>query len=173
MVEILKHRPPTGPQATDSPVPLNKLLGISMFCFFCDQNFCFLLPLWKKTLFRFVFDWNTKTNKKGYKYFDIEKDFFKTFDQIFFCFLFFVFVWELFNSSKQNLLSTMNLLLSNWLNSMVVRLDISKKIFLQTFTFFHSDPRRFSNNYFHFVQIFVVFKTITSFWSTSFGKHLL
>ena len=44
------------------------------------------------------------------KYFNIEKDFLKTFNQFFFRFSFFVFVWERFVSSKQNLPNTMNLI---------------------------------------------------------------
>ena len=100
--------------------------------FFCDQTVRFLLPLWKKTLFRFVFVWNTKTKKK-FLSISISKKIFLKLLINFFSFL--VFVWERFVSSKQNLPNTMNLMLSNCLNSMVVRLYISSN-FLKTNLYF-------------------------------------
>ena len=85
-----------------------------------------------------------KQNKNVSKYFDIEKIFLKLLTNFFLRFSFFVFVWERFVSSKQNLPNTTNLILSNWLNSMVVRLDISSNFFKnKPLLLFRSNPRRF------------------------------
>ena len=54
------------------------------------------------------------------------------------------------------------ILISNWLQSMVVRLDISyTKFFVKHLLLFRSDPHLILNNYFRLVSIFF------------FGNHLL
>ena len=118
-------------------------LGMSMFRFFVIEQFVFYCPSEKKLCFvSFLFEIQKPKNVS--KYFDIEKDFFKTFNQFFFRFSLFVFVWERFVSSKQNFPNTTNLILSNWLNSMVVRLDISSNFFKnKPLLLFRSNPRRF------------------------------
>ena len=123
-----------------SDLILTRDVNVSIFLW--SNSSFFIAPL-KKNLFRFVFVWNRKTKKLS-KYFDIKKDFFKLLTNFFLCFLFFVFIWERLVSSKQNLPNTTNLILSNWLNSMVVRLDISSN-FLKNkpLLLFRLNPRRF------------------------------
>ena len=107
------------------------------------EQFVFYCPSEKKLCFvSFLFEIEKQKNVS--KYFDIEKIFLKLLTNFFLRFSFFVFVWERFVSSKQNLPNTTNLILSNWLNSMVVRLDISS-IFLKNkpLLLFRSNPRRF------------------------------
>ena len=91
---------------------------IEQFVFYCpsEKKLCFVSFLFEK-----------QKQKKVSKYFNIEKDFFKL---LIIFFSFFVFVWERFVSSKQNLPNTTNLILLNWLNSMVVQLDISRENWL-------------------------------------------
>ena len=63
-------------------------LGMSTFRFFCDRTVRFSLPRWKKTLFRFVFVWITKTKRTFLSISISKKIFFKTFNQFFFRFSF-------------------------------------------------------------------------------------
>ena len=105
---------------------------VNVFFLLLLANSSFFIASLKKKFVSFRFCLKYKNKKNVSKYFDIEKAFFKTFNQFFFVFRFsfFVFVWERFVSSKQNLPNTTNLILLNWLNSMVVQLDISRENWL-------------------------------------------
>ena len=128
---------------TTSVVPNYAYYALGMSSFVFSNSSFFIAPL-KKNFVSFHFCLKYKNKINVFKYFNIEKDFLKTFNQLFFRFSFFVFVWERFVSSKQNLLNTTDLILSNWLNSMVVRLDISSNFFKnKPLLLFRSNPRRF------------------------------
>ena len=118
-------------------------VGMSMFRFFVIEQFVFYCPSEKKLCFvSFLFEIEIK---KTFLNISISKKIFLKLLTIFFLrFSFFVFVWERFVSSKQNLPNTTNQILSTWLSSMVVRLDISTNFFKnKPLLSFCSNPRRF------------------------------
>ena len=115
---------------------------MSTFRFFVIEQFVFYCPSEKKLCFvSFLFE--KQKHKKVSKYFNIEKDFLKLLIIFFFVFRFRMGTFRFFKT-KFSEYSTTNLILSNWLNSMVVRLDISSNFFKnKPLLLFRLNPHRF------------------------------